>query len=67
MIQKQKYKKVVYRIFISLFIATIALYVLIFSARYSGADYSISDGEYFITWSLLSILAMLGINHFFKK
>ena len=64
---KEKYKKVLYRILISLFISTIALYTLIFSAKYFGAEYNITHGEYFITWALLSILTMLSINHVFKK
>ena len=64
---KEKYKKVFYRILISLLISTIVLYALIFSAKYFGADYNITDGEYFITWSLLSILVLLSINHVFKK
>ena len=64
---QKKYKKVLYRILISLSISTIVLYTLIFSAKIFGAEYNITDGEYFITWSLLSILVLLSINHVFKK
>jgi hypothetical protein len=64
---QEKYKKVFFRILISLLIATIGIYALIFSAKYFGSVYNISDGEYFITWSLFSILTLLSINHVFKK
>ena len=64
---KKKYKKVFYRVLISLLISTIGLYALIYSAKYFGAEYNITHGEYFITWSTLSILVLLSINHVFKK
>ena len=64
---QKKYRRVFYRIFISILISTIGLYTLIFSAKFFGAEYNISDGEYFITWALLSILTLLSLNHFFKK
>ena len=64
---KEKYKKVFYRILISLLISTMGLYTLIYSAKYFGAEYNITHGEYFITWSTLSILVLLSINHVFKK
>ena len=64
---QKKYKKVLYRILASLLISTIVLYALIFSAKFFGAEYNITHGEYFITWALLSILTMLSINHVFKK
>ena len=64
---QKKYKKVFFRILTSLFIASFGLYALIFSAKYFGAVYNIGDGEYFITWALLSILVLLSINHVFKK
>ena len=62
-----KYKKVFYRILISLLVSTIILYALIYSAKFFGTDYNITHGEYFITWALLSVLSMLSINHFFQK
>lgn len=62
-----KYKQFVVRVLASLIIATLGLYSLILSASYSGAVYNITDGEYFITWALLSILVLLAINHSFKK
>ncbi len=65
--KKNKYKQIIIRILASLFIATLGLYSLILSAKYSGAVYNITDGEYFITWALLSILVMLAINHSIKK
>ena len=64
---QKKYKKVFSRILVSLIASTIGLYALVFSARYFGAEYNITHGEYFITWSLLSILVLLSINHDFKK
>ena len=64
---QKKYKEVLHRILVSILISTIGLYTLIFSAKYFGAEYNITDGEYFITWSLLSILVLLSINHVFKK
>ena len=64
---QKKYKEVLYRILVSVLISTIGLYTLIFSAKYFGAEYNITHGEYFITWSLLSILVLLSINHIFKK
>ena len=64
---QKKYRRVFYRIFISILISTIGLYALIFSAKFFGAEYNITDGEYFITWALLSILTLLSLNHFFKK
>ena len=64
---QKKYKKVLFRILTSLLIATFGLYALIFSAKYFGAVYNISDGEYFITWALLSILVLQSLNHIFKK
>ena len=64
---QKKYKKVFSRILVSLIASTIGLYVLVFSARYFGAEYNITHGEYFITWSLLSILVLLSINHVYKK
>jgi hypothetical protein len=64
---QEKYRKVFFRILISLLISTFGIYAIIFSAKYFGAVYNISDGEYFITWSLLSILILLSINHVFKK
>ena len=48
-------------------ISTLGLYALILSAKHFGATYNISDGDYFITWSLLSILVLNSINHVFKK
>ena len=30
-------------------------------------NYEITDGEYFITWSVLSVLTLLSINNVFKK
>ena len=67
MAQKKKIKKVVSRLFASFFIATLGLYALILSAKFFGSEYTISDGDYFITWSLLSILVLLAINHVYKK
>ena len=64
---KEKYKKVFYRVLISLLISTMGLYTLIYSAKYFGSEYNITHGEYFITWSTLSILVLLSINHVFKK
>ena len=64
---QKKYKKVFSRIIVSLIASTVGLYALVFSARYFGAEYNITHGEYFITWSLLSILVLLSINHVFKK
>ena len=64
---QKKYKEVLHRILVSILISTIGLYTLIFSAKYFGAEYNITHGEYFITWALLSILTMLSINHIFKK
>ena len=64
---QKKYKEVLHRILVSILISTIGLYTLIFSAKYFGAEYNITHGEYFITWSVLSILTMLSINHVFKK
>ena len=64
---QKKYKKVFSRILVSLIASTVGLYALVFSARYFGAEYNITHGEYFITWSLLSILVLLSINHVFKK
>ena len=64
---QKKYKEVLHRILVSILISTIGLYTLIFSAKYVGAEYNITHGEYFITWSLLSILVLLSINHVFKK
>ena len=63
----KKYIKVSYRILISLLIATLVLYALIFSAKFFGAVYNITDGEYFITWSILSVLVVLSMNSVFKK
>ncbi|PPR32901.1 MAG: hypothetical protein CFH27_01015 [Alphaproteobacteria bacterium MarineAlpha6_Bin5] len=63
----KKYIKVSYRILISLLIATLGLYTLIFSAKFFGATYNITDGEYFITWSILSVLVVLSMNSVFKK
>tara|TARA_B100000029_G_scaffold281247_1_gene275365 strand:+ start:5995 stop:6198 length:204 start_codon:yes stop_codon:yes gene_type:complete len=65
--KKKEYIQFIIRIFVSLFIATLGLYSLIYSAKYLGAIYNITDGEYFITWALLSILVLLAINHSFKK
>ena len=59
---QKKYKELLSRIFLSLFISTLGLYALIISAKYSGAEYDISDGEYFITWSILSVFVLLAIN-----
>ena len=64
---QKKYKEVLHRILVSILISTIGLYTLIFSAKYFGAEYNITHGEYFITWSTLSILVLLSINHVFKK
>ena len=64
---QKKYRRVFYRIFISILISTIGLYALIFSAKFFGAEYNISDGEYFITWSILSVLVVLSMNSVFKK
>ena len=64
---KEKYKKVFYRVLISLLISTVGLYALIYSAKFFGAEYNITHGEYFITWAILSILALLSINNVFKK
>ncbi|MBK47892.1 MAG: hypothetical protein CMI94_02565 [Pelagibacteraceae bacterium] len=64
---QKKYKKIIYRILVSMLISTLGLYALILSAKYFGATYNISDGDYFITWSLLSILVLNSINHVFKK
>ena len=64
---QKKYKEVLHRILVSILISTIGLYTLIFSAKYFGAEYNITHGEYFIIWSLLSILVLLSINHVFKK
>ena len=65
--KQKKYKEVLHRILVSVLISTIGLYILIFSAKYFGAEYNITHGEYFITWSTLSILVLLSINHVFKK
>ena len=62
-----KIQKIITRILLSLFSATVILYALIKSAKFFGANYEISDGDYFITWSLLSILVLLSINHYYKK
>ena len=64
---QKKYKKVFSRIIVSLIASTVGLYALVFSARYFGAEYNITHGEYFITWSLLSILVLVSINHVYKK
>ena len=64
---KEKYKKVFYRLLISLLISTMGLYALIYSAKYFGAEYNITHGEYFIAWSILSILVLLSINHVFNN
>ena len=64
---QKKYKKIIYRILVSMLISTLGLYAVILSAKYFGATYNISDGDYFITWSLLSILVLNSINHVFKK
>ena len=64
---QKKYKKIIYRILVSMLISTLGLYALILSAKYFGATYNNSDGDYFITWSLLSILVLNSINHVFKK
>tara|TARA_B100001013_G_C24582949_1_gene431404 strand:+ start:251 stop:451 length:201 start_codon:yes stop_codon:yes gene_type:complete len=63
----KKIQRLITRILLSLFSATIILYALIKSAKFFGANYEISDGDYFITWSLISILILLSINHFDKK
>tara|TARA_Y100000590_G_scaffold428476_1_gene539819 strand:+ start:1632 stop:1835 length:204 start_codon:yes stop_codon:yes gene_type:complete len=64
---QKKYKRACCRILTSLAIATIGLYALIFSAKYFGAVYNITDGEYFIVWALLSILVSLSTSQIFKK
>jgi len=65
-----KYKKnenVILRILVSMLVATGLLYSLIGFAKLFGSSYDITDGEYFITWVLLSILTLLSINNFYKK
>ena len=62
-----KNQRIILRIFFSLLLATVILYALIGSAKLSGASYNITHGEYFITWSVLSVLSLLSINNFYKK
>jgi hypothetical protein len=64
---QKRIKKVIARIIISLFFGTLGLYALILSAKFFGAQYNITDGEYFITWAALSILVMLANNSVYKK
>ena len=65
--QKKQIYKIISRLLLSQLIGTFFIYALIKSAKLFGAVYNITDGEYFITWALLSILALLSINHFCKE
>ena len=48
---------------LSLVISTIIIYAINFAAGFAGADYSFTNGEVFVMWILMAILA----NNCFKK
>ena len=43
---------------ISLVVSTIIIYAINFIAGFAGADYSFSNGEVFVMWILMAILAV---------
>ena len=47
----------------SLVISTVVIYAINFIAGFAGADYSFTNGEVFIIWILMAILA----NNCFNK
>ena len=48
---------------ISLVISTIIIYAINFIAGFAGADYSFTNGEVFVIWTLMAIL----VNNCFKN
>lgn len=49
------YKKSLGRLFISLLVSPVIVYLFLFAAKLAGSTYEMTDGETFIIWLLMAI------------
>jgi hypothetical protein len=57
------YKKTLIRLFISLLLSPVIVYLFLFVARLAGSTYEMSHGETFIIWLLMAITINLSMTN----
>ncbi len=57
------YKKSLGRLFISLLVSPIIVYLFIGAAKLAGSTYEMTDGETFIIWLLMAITINLSCSY----
>ena len=53
------YKKTIIRLFVSLLLSPLVVYLFLFVAKLAGSTYDMSHGETFIIWLLMAIVINL--------
>jgi len=55
------YKKTIIRLFVSLIVSPIIVYLFLWVAKLAGSTYDMTHGETFIIWLLMAIVINLSI------
>lgn len=57
------YKKSIIRLFVSLLLSPLVVYLFLFIAKLAGSTYEMSHGDTFIIWLLMAIVINLSMTN----